>query len=115
MRAIAFSADVFKPASHLVCAWESKFGMEDGTLQMHLHMMAGINLRNTKLVVVDADWDMRAWAKLCYSLMMDLSFLNPQGHKMRILLSDIGIGTMNMFEAMHTYMQRAVGSLPEKG
>ena len=46
---------------------------------------------------------------------MDLSFLNPQGHKMRILFSDAGIGPMNIFEAMHTYMQRAVGLLPERG
>ena len=41
--------------------------------------------------------------------------MNPQGHKMRILPSDVGMCTMNIFEAMHTYMQRAVGSLPERG
>ena len=52
-----FSSDVFKPASFYVCAWESKFGMGDGSLQMHLHMMVGVKLRNTKLVVVDADWN----------------------------------------------------------
>ena len=46
---------------------------------------------------------------------MDISFLNPQGHRMRILLSNTGIGSMNVFEALHTYMQRSVGSLPERG
>ena len=59
----------------LVCAWESKFGMEDGTLQMHLHMMSGINLRSTKFVVVGADWNVRAWAKLCDGL----ELLEPTG------------------------------------
>ena len=89
--------------------------MEDGTFQMHLHMMSGINHRNVRVLAVDAQWNIRAWIKVCYLLMMDLSQLSPKGGDLRTLLSDTRVGGSNIFEVTHTYLQRATGSLRENG
>ena len=89
--------------------------MEDGTFQMHLHMMSGINHRNVRVLAVDATWNTRDCIKVCYNFMLDLSLLSTKGGDLRTLLSDTGGGGSNIFDVTHTYLQRATNSLRDNG
>ena len=91
-----FASKIFEAGSAYVCAWENRFGVDDGKFQMHVHMMCGINHRNNKVLTVDSEWNVRAWAKICYNIMMDLSLLGKKGDKLRTLLSDTGGGGSNI-------------------
>ena len=110
-----FSPEIFKPGSPYIPLWENKFGINDGTLQMHFHMLCGINCRNTHFVVTDQDWNVRCWAKICHWHIVDLSKLNPRGYELLTLLSNEGTSRTTIFDILHTYMERAISSLPERG